>query len=327
MDNFLITLATVIMLFAYALPGYLLIKTKVVKESALSALSYVLMYICQPALTIYSFDQATQLIVASPESASSLYASMAAVFGIAFVGIILLMVTFYFIFRKKFDDIMNRLYIICTCFGNVAFFGNPIMLNLLPNHPEAVIFSTVFFIAMNIIGWTLGCYLITQDKKYISIKKVVLNPAVLALIVALPLFIFKVQLASIGGEGSMLGSRIYEFMSLLAKMTTPICMIILGMRLATLELKHLFIHWKNYCIIAVKHIVFPFVLLLMIYFLPIATYVKQIVFILGACPCAAIIQTYAEMLEKGQKESVQMVLLSTMLSVVTLPLLMLIPLF
>ncbi len=309
MDNFLITLATVAMLFAYAIPGFLLVKTKLIKEHSISAFAFVLMYVCQPCLTIYSFDQA--------EFTVETIKHMGIVFGIVFGLMTLFLTIFYFIMRNRFENIMNRLYIICTCFGNVAFFGNPLLHSIFGTD-SLYIYSTVFFIAMNIIGWTIGCYLITKETKYISLKKVFLNPAVLSLIVALPLFFTNTHLITIS-------TRVEEFVRILAKMTTPLCMLIIGMRLGTMEFKPIFTTPKNYLFCGIKQVIFPLTALLVVYFLPIDVQVKQTVFILCATPCAVIIQTFAEMLGQGQKESVNMVLLSTMTCIATLPLLTMIP--
>ncbi len=309
MDNFLITLATVIMLFAYAIPGFLLVKTKLIKEHSISAFAFVLMYVCQPCLTIYSFDQVDFTV--------ETLKNMGIAFGIVFGLMVLFLTVFYFIMRNKFEDIMSRLYIICTCFGNVAFFGNPILSSVFGTD-SLYIYSTVFFMAMNIIGWTFGCYLITKDTKYISLKKIFLNPAILSLIVALPLFFTNTHLSSIN-------YRVEEFVMILAKMTTPMCMLIIGMRLGTMEFKPIFTNYKNYIFCFIKQVVFPLVALLVVYFLPIDVTLKQVLFILCATPCAVIIQTFAEMLGNGQKESVQMVILSTMTSIISLPILTLIP--
>ena len=108
-------------------------------------------------------------------------------------------------------------------------------------------------------------------------------------------------------------------------MTTPLCMLIIGMRLGTMEFKPIFTTPKNYLFCAIKQVIFPLTALLVVYFLPIDVQVKQTVFILCATPCAVIIQTFAEMLGQGQKESVNMVLLSTMTCIATLPLLTMIP--
>ena len=48
MNEFLITLATVGIMLAYAVPGYILIKVKAVKADSISAFSKLLMYVCSP---------------------------------------------------------------------------------------------------------------------------------------------------------------------------------------------------------------------------------------------------------------------------------------
>ena len=58
MNEFLITLATVGIMLAYAVPGYILIKVRAVKADGISAFSKLLMYVCQPFLTLYSFNRA-----------------------------------------------------------------------------------------------------------------------------------------------------------------------------------------------------------------------------------------------------------------------------
>lgn len=42
-------------MLAYAIPGYLLVKGKLVKEEATVPFANLLLYVCQPCLTIYLF--------------------------------------------------------------------------------------------------------------------------------------------------------------------------------------------------------------------------------------------------------------------------------
>lgn len=307
MENFVITLTTVALVLAYAVGGFLTVKTKLIKQEAIPAFAVVLMYVCQPCLVVYSFDQI--------DFSKDAVLQMLIFFAIVFVSMLAFIFLFYGIFRKKLDDMKNRIFIMSTAFGNVAFFGIPIIEAVLPDHPEVIVFSTVFFIAMNIIGWTVGCFIITGDKKYINFKKIFLNPAVLSLIVAIPLFIFKIKLTG----------HFSTFFTTFAKMTTPLCMLILGMRLATMEIKPIFTYAKSYFFCIIKQFVFPLFVLAVVWFIPIPSQVKQTLFILSACPVAIIIQTYAEMLGQGQKESVNTIMLSTLTSIISIPLIMLIP--
>ena len=54
--DFFLTLTTVGVLLLYAVPGFILSRTKAVTADALPAFSKVLMYVCQPCLTLYTFD-------------------------------------------------------------------------------------------------------------------------------------------------------------------------------------------------------------------------------------------------------------------------------
>ena len=110
--------------------------------------------------------------------------------------------------------------------GNAGFFGIPIIEALLPNRPEVACFACVYIVGMNMLTFTIGAYCLTGDKKRMTLKKAFLNPPFISLIVALILYALNVQSVT---QGNMLGNAL----ELLSKTTTPLCMIILGIRLAS----------------------------------------------------------------------------------------------
>ena len=63
--------------------------------------------------------------------------------------------------------------------------------------------------------------------------------------------------------------------------------------------------------------------ILLVLYLPIALPLKQTLYIIAAAPAASVVLNYAELLGEGQKEAASTVLLSTALSVITLPIMML----
>lgn len=311
MDNIaLICLISVATMLAYAIPGFITIKTKMIKPSALPAFSVILMYVCQPSLTIYSLNN----IDYTPKLLGSM--------GIFFVAALLIqafmLLVFYFVFRGKFSDIKYRVATVSTAFGNCAFMGVPILEAIMPDHPEAISLSVAFLLGLNLLGWTLGSALITNDKKYIKIKKALINPATIALAIALPLFILKIKLPT----------EIASMITLLGKMTTPLCMIILGMRLATVKAKSLFCTPLQYVVIGIKQIIMPLIAILMAYLISLTgileNYALRTLVVLSATPVASIVLVFAEMLNEGQETSANMVLLGTTLSIATMPLMILI---
>lgn len=302
---FLIALSTVLVMLFYALPGFLMVKTKLVPSDSISGFAKLLMYVCQPALIIYSFIQV--------EFSVGLLRDMLVVFGFVLIVLVVVILTARFVLRKKVEDVKYRIYILSLCFSNCAFMGVPILEAVLPEYPQAVAFSAMFSLVMNILGWTLGSAIITNDRKYMSVKKIVLNPAVLSLVVAVPLFLTGVKLPAV----------ISDMITLLGRMTTPLCMIIMGMRLAKASIRSVFAKPVQYLICFAKQMVLPALVLLLLLPLPVDYNLKVSVYIMFACPVASVVLNFAEMLGEGQEYAANFVLLSTGLSALTIPLMVL----
>ena len=301
MGSFFAALSTVGVMLFYAVPGFLLVKGKLVKSDGISNFAKLLMYVCSPMLVLYSF--------LNVEFSLNLVGKMVFAFSFAIGVMILFVVIFSFVFKKKSNDARYRIYTLATVFPNCAFMGVPILQAVLPNYPEALAFSVMFSMALNISAWTVGSFVITRDKKYISVKKVLLNPQVFALIVAIPLFVWGVKLPT----------QIDSMVTLLGKMTTPLCMLIMGMRLACTPIKGIFLRPMQYAIIGFKQVVLPLLVFLVLLPLPLDPNMKASMYIIFACPVASVILSFAEMLGEGQETAANMVLLGTSLSALTIP--------
>lgn len=305
MASFFIALSTVAVMLLYACPGFLMVKSGLIKGEAVSAFAKLLMYVCSPALIIYSLSRV--------EFSLAMLADMLFVFFFVLVLMVTVLLTFRFIFRKKITDVRYRVYTLSLCFSNCAFMGVPVLEALLPDYPQAVAFSAMFSLVMNILGWTLGSAIITNDPKYMSAKKIALNPAVLSLLIAIPLFV----------TGMELPKELADMIALLARMTTPLCMLIMGMRLATMSVKKVFAVPAQYFIIAAKQLVLPLIALLLLRIFPVDENLRISVYIMVACPVASVVLNFAEMLGEGQETAANLMLLGTSLSVLTIPVMVL----
>ena len=300
MSSFFAALTTVGVMLFYAVPGFLLVKSKLIASEGISGFARLLMYVCSPMLVIYSFLNIS--------FSRALVYNMLIAFFFAISVMLIFVVIFARIFKNK-EDAKYRIYTLATVFPNCAFMGVPILQAVLPDYPEALAYSVMFSMALNISAWTVGSYVITGDKKYIGIKKVVLNPQVFALLVAIPLFAFGVKLPT----------QIDGMVTLLGKMTTPLCMLIMGMRLATTPVKGIFLKPMQYLIIGIKQLLLPLLVFLVLLPLPLDQNMKNSMYIIFACPVASVILSFAEMLGKGQRDAANMVLLGTSLSALTIP--------
>ena len=309
MAEFKTTLIMVAIMLAYAIPGFLLIKVKAVKSDHISSFSKLLMFVCQPALTLYSFNKAN-------------FTKELGVNLLIFLGIITLVQLvfiggFFFIFRKKMSDVRYRITTVATTLSNCSFLGVPLLEAIFPNSPNVAVYSMMYFLSMSLLGWTLVSAIITRDRKYISVKKILLNPATLSIAVSLPFFFTGFKISA--DNGQLLG-QIENMINILGKMTTPLCMLVMGMRLATIKFKSLFSNWMQYFAVVVNQVVFPLCVLGLLMLFGVDEELKWCMFIMCACPIAAVVQNYAEILGEGQDTAANMVLFGTIASIVTLPL-------
>lgn len=300
---FTVTLVTVAVMLAYAVPGYLLSRFRAVKEEAIPAFAKVLMYVCQPCLTLYAFDRV--------EYSVDLLKEIGIFFAVTLLAQLIAILLFYAVVKGRGDDVAYRVSAVAAAFGNCAFMGVPLVEAALPDAPRAVLMSAIFFLTMSLLGWTLASYLITRNKRFVSVKSIFLNPSVLILVVALPLFFTHTKLPS----------TVASAVEILGKMTTPLCMLIMGMRLARMSPRALIGRPVQYAAIGVKLIVFPLAVYGIARLLPVALYLKQTLLLLSACPVASVVLNFAEMHGAGQENAANVVLVSTGLSLLTIPLL------
>ena len=305
--SFQIALSNVLLTLLYILPGFIICKMKKASAQHLSTMSAVLVYVCSPCMVVNSFLQL--------EFSWSGFGNMALFFAVTLVLQIAFMLILYAISRKKYDDSKYRILTIGAVFGNVGFFGLPVVKAMLPDNPEVMCYSSIFVLSMNILVFTIGVFCLTNDKKYMTLKSAILNPTTFSMLVALPLYFFGVR--------QYMPTLLVDGISLLSSMTTPLCMIILGIRLATVSFKKLFMRPIIYLICACKLIVFPLFCFAAVYFLPLDFAFKASILILTSVPCASIILNMAEIHHSETELAANCVLVSTLLCFLTIPVLVL----
>ncbi len=298
---FVSTLIRVITMLAYAVPGFLFIKSKWVKPDAIPAFATLLLYVCSPALVFYTFSRSTY----TPE----LNRMILITFGVALVLVTGTLLLLWLILRRRYSDVRWRVFTIASALGNVGFFGIPLLEHFLSATPNAFLFSEVMSISMNMVAWTLGMFLLSGDKKFMRPLKIVTVPSFLAMLVAYPMFLFDLHFPA----------PVTEMLTLLGKMSTPVCMLILGMRLATVSVKELVTDWRSLLVSLFKLTVFPLIMFGMMMLLPIAPYARAAMFLLACCPCASVVLSLCELNGRGQKSAANAVLISTILCVITIP--------
>lgn len=293
------------MLVALCLPGFFLTKANVLKEEHIKGFAVFLLYVCSPALSIYSFQQSE--------------CNMEILINI---GILLLVTTFMQVLIMGIGFLINiktykidgasRVATVAAAFGNVGFFGVPILQALLPDHPEAMVYSAVMSVMMNLIGWTLGMFMMSGDRKHVSVKNFLINPTTLCLLIALPLFF----------TNTSFPKPVMNFVEFFSKMSTPTAMTVLGMRLAFVKFRDL-MDYRQVVAIFLKLIALPLITFGIMYALPVDETLKISTYILSCMPPAAITLNFAELSNTSPKTAANIVVVGSLLVAITLPVLLL----
>ena len=330
--QFSIVAGNVLTMLAFMLCGYLLVAFKKGTSAHAKTLSAILIYLCCPAMIV----SAWQSIQYSKDN----FLQTAWFFCVSLIIQLLFFGALFFVFRKKLrntpvpqladqqtdqlkegdnqkkdESAKYRLLTVGATLGNVGFFGLPLVTALFPEQPTVACFSTVYVMSMNLMVFTVGVFMLTGDKKHVSIKSAIINPSTLSVLFALPFFFFEITFPTF----------LLQPLDLLGKMSTPLCMMVLGMRLASANKKNLFTRPTVYLGCLLKLIVFPLFAYALVAFLPFfdATF-KACILVLSATPSGVIILSLAEFHETEQELSANIVLLSTLLATVTMPLIMLV---
>ena len=312
MSEALIMLRNVILFVALAVPGYLLTKTKILNSSHSAVLSKLLVYVGMPFLILsgtidkISFTQELIIMIA-----------IVAAIGIAY--------TFAMFFASKPMSCMegnaktNGMMRFCMVFSNNGFLGIPLTVAVFSDQPLVMTVLVILNIITNVLMYTLGIYLVSGDKSKISFKKAFLNPVLIAFVVGVIFNLLKV---------TTYVPEVSTFASHFSGLVTPLSMTILGMKMAEIDFLSLFKSWRTYYVCAMKLILFPAIIvgLLLAARTIFATSIidKNVVlgfFVAFAMPTAGLASTFADGFGGDTENAVSMTLGTTVLSILTIPVL------
>lgn len=289
-------------LVALGIPGFILKKSGLVEERAQKSLVAILLFVCQPMLIIKSFQ--------AREYSSGMLLHLAIALGVSVV----IHAVMYIISRFAFPYLKaeNRIHSFSTVFSNSSYLGIPLLAVLFKDNPEALVYASVYGIAFSLLVWTLGIYVVTGKKEFISVKKGIINPPTLTLFIALPLFFF----------GISLPSEIMKGVAFLGDMSTPLSMIIIGIRLADVKLELFYKSLKSYLASALRLIVSPLIMItvLVLFANKQNAVLFQSLVILSSMPVAFTTVLFAERTGADSNTAAVNVTVSTVLSLITIPL-------
>jgi len=302
-----IVFRTMMSMMIFMAMGFVLVKTKRTLSEYGKLISTILVYCATPGMIIASFQEM--------EYDSVQAVQLLKFFVISLLAQLAMFMILRLILGKRIQENSFRIFSIGSFMGNVGFFGQPIIIALFPTSPVAACYCMMFATSMNILVFTLGEYLISGDRHYASFKRAIVNPTVISLFVALPLYLLRIKLPSV----------LFSPVASLRAMSAPLCMFLLGMRLAATPARQVFADPFTYAVSAMKLLVFPAFVFLVTSLIPGLDQVfRMTITITSAAPCASVILALAELHECERQRAASALLVSSIMCVLTLPLVVLV---
>lgn len=295
MEIVLLLLKQSLIMFIYLLIGYFLYKKKLVSKQGSADMGRMLLYVIMPVAILKSYIR---------DFSMELLEGLLVSFVLALLSLILAVIVSRLLFPK--DEGVERF---GAAFSNAGFIGIPLVQMALGT--EAVFYVTSFVAILNILQWTYGILVMTGDRSVISLRKIRTNPIVISFLAGLILFFVPVTLPE----------ALTDIIATLASMNGPVAMIVLGVYLAQIPLKSLFTDKLVYKCTAVRLLLIPALTTVLMLLVP-GEYqtIKLTVLIAASAPVGSNVAIFAQLYGQDYTRAVKEVCLSTLLCIVTLPL-------
>lgn len=315
MNYFLTTLYNLLMIAALIIPGFILKKVKLVSDKAVKDFSNVLLYIGTPFL-IFATMLETDIY-----SVSWLNILICVIFSV-FIHLIGVGLCYLVTMRDK-DKAKRSVCAFASAFSNCGFLGIPLTYAIIPNEyrAEAMLYVALFNVVFNFLTWIIGNILFTEKEKRDkgSIVKSIFNPCTIGFLLALPFVFARVNLIEVDYVGS--------FIKHLSGICVPVSMLVLGFRVASIQFKLTVKNKYVYKNAVVRLIAVPLITLgiaILLRLIPgIDTAFITAMVVMSAMPTAATAIAFAEKFEADSLLASETVITSTLMSIVTVPLMLL----
>lgn len=309
----------VALLFIMMLPGIIMKKCKMSVDGFGKGISNLVLYIAQPALVFMAYvrPRDEQILINS----AYVFVLSIVVHGV-FSAVAMLS-------YKKAPDSMRRMLRFATIFSNAAFMGMPLIRAVFG--AEATVYASIYNITFNLFLWSLGVFICTDkrdvnengiedDEEHIkhgaSPLKALYHPVTIAAVLGLIFFILPIE--------GYIPSIAIETLNNLGNLVGPLSMMVIGLRLADMDFRGIFKDKHMYVFLALRHVILPLVTLgivkLVGLVLPVHELVEMVIVTLAAAPAATSATMFAEKYDCDANYVSRLVTVSTLLSIVTMPL-------
>lgn len=297
-ENFLTVAAQVLSLFIMIFIGFVLGKTRLLTENATSSISNIILYIATPAAILQAF------LNEAPSKDKTINLLLIAIFAIIthIAGIFISKL----LIRNKVED-TNAVLRFAVIFSNCGYMSFPLQKALLGD--IGIFYGAMYVAIFNIFMWSYGALTMNKEKTF-SFKKIFLAPTTIATLLALILYFVQLKLPNVVGSA----------VTALSNLNTPLPMIIIGYYLSTAKISAAFTDKRIYLASFLRLILIPAILLSLMLLCGVRGVPLIASIVAASAPVAAAGTMFSIKFGRDTLCSVNAVTLTTLLSIITMPL-------
>ena len=291
----------ILILFLMMFGGFILVKLKLLPASGSKVLSVLIIYLITPCVLISSF----QVALNEQTRSGFLLCFLAALL----IHAILFLITAILNRFLHFTPI-EKTSIIYSNSGNLIF---PLITALLGD--EWLIYASAFLCVQLFFIWT-HCLSVIEGAPRFNVKKILTNINIIAIFIGVILLL----------TGTTIPPVISDAMDNLASMIGPLSMIMIGMILSEVDWKRTLSNKRIYLIAFLRMVAVPFLIMLVLKLSPITKINSNgvtlmfISLLAVSTPAAASVTQIAQLFDREVKYSSAINAMTTLISIVTMPL-------
>ncbi len=287
----------VLTLFLLIAVGAACQKTKILNEATVKGCANLVLYFATPCIIIKSCAR---------EFDPAMLHGFLTVLVAAAVNHALLILVAHGVFRYK-DEERRRIFRYATVFSNAGYMAIPLQEAILGD--EGVFYCAAYVIVFNLINWTYGVVEMSGDKTQFSPKRLLKNPGIIGVAIGLLVFLCRIPVPSLVLNG----------ISHIGALNTPLPMLIVGYYLAQTNLKAAMKDMRSHLCTFLRLIAAPLLAMSLLLLCGVRGTVLTSLMICISTPVATAATMFATRYERNPLLSVNLVSLSTLFSVMTMP--------
>ena len=298
--DIMVVFQTMLKLFLLLILGFVLFKCHIFDEYTNKKISALIVNVASPMLIISS-------IAGVEGSNKSIVFLMIGAGILMYIGFIILgkIINRIFPFPKKDWPVYECMVV----FANTGFMGYPVLLDVFGQ--EAVFYASLIHMAFNFFVYTYAILCLTKsdDSEFKLNFKQLLTPGIVLIFIGILIYLFDMQLPSV----------LMDTINSIGSLTAPLSMMMIGSSLAVYPIKDSFTDWRSYVFAFVRLIIVPFMTMIVCRLLHINPYYANITIITNAMPVGSMVLMLATQYNANVKIVTKNIVVSTLLSVITIP--------